>query len=501
MTKLLKLIFVVLLSISRTSFGQDIAQIDNPIYDRRDIGYCDIVKIEKSTQNTTVYFRYTAPSEYIDGGWVCAGQDFYIRDTFTKVKNKLLGANNIPICPSKYGFKYSGQKLDFSLTFEALPISTTKIDIIEDEKNGGFNFYGVDISKTSTNISLNKLPVQNQSWTENSLKSFWVENGTDELEGVYEAVGESYKDFPSRVFALKKTTLGYDLIFLKDKNVDSFSKMNVGDIFMTLKATATQNLFKADLKGIEWYVSFENGFMKHFRVFQSGAESRVDQFIKIFPVANDVSSNKVSRIKSGTGFGIASNGLIITNFHVIDGASSIRVKGVNSDFNKVYNAKILISDKNNDLAIIQIDDKSFSSLGKIPYTVNTALSSVGTNIFVLGYPLRASMGDEIKLTNGIISSRTGYQGDITSYQISAPIQPGNSGGPLFNSQGDLIGVVNAKLSGAENASYAIKSNYLTSLIELLPIKPKLQIQNLLVGKPLTLQVEMARRFIYIIEIE
>lgn len=66
------------------------------------------------------------------------------------------------------------------------------------------------------------------------------------------------------------------------------------------------------------------------------------------------------------------------------------------------------------------------------------------------------MGDEIKLTTGVISSKTGFQGDVSLYQISAPIQPGNSGGPLFDNKGNLIGIVNAKHKGAENVGYAIK---------------------------------------------
>jgi S1-C subfamily serine protease len=355
---------------------------------------------------------------------------------------------------------------------------------------------------------------QNQHWSESLLKSFWRENGIDELEGIYERADViQYISENIYVFALKKTPTGYDLLFLSDKNTNnrnnrvwdenrkSMINLNTGDIFMTLTPTATRSLFKADLHGFDWYASIENGFMKHFRVFSSGAKSAVNNFIKTYPTASDISTSKINRKKSGTGFGITSNGIIVTNFHVVDGALSIRIKGVNSNFNKALNAKILVSDKNNDLALLQIDDDAFTSLGIIPYTIKTSLSSVGTNIFVMGYPLRASMGDEIKLTNGIISSRTGYQGDITTYQISAPVQPGNSGGPLFNNQGDLIGIINAKLIGAENASYAIKSNYLTSLIDLLSVPPKLQTQNILIGRSLSDQVEMVKRFIYIIEVE
>lgn len=97
---------------------------------------------------------------------------------------------------------------------------------------------------------------------------------------------------------------------------------------------------------------------------------------------------------------------------------------------------------------------------------------MGSNVFALGYPLALSvMGTEIKFTDGKISSKTGFQGDITSYQISVPIQPGNSGGPLFDFDGNLIGITsstfNRKLDITENVNYAIKSSYLKSLVDVL----------------------------------
>ena len=125
---------------------------------------------------------------------------------------------------------------------------------------------------------------------------------------------------------------------------------------------------------------------------------------------------------------------------------------------------------------------------------------MGSSIFVLGYPLRATMGDEIKLTNGIISSKSGFQGDITTYQISAPAQPGNSGGPLFDKNGNIIGIINAKHFGAENASYAVKSSYLLSLIDYMDTPPKLQSNSLVATKPLAEQVKILKNFVYIIEV-
>lgn len=350
----------------------------------------------------------------------------------------------------------------------------------------------------------NCLFAQSTSWNEYKLKEHWKTNGVDEIEGIYENVAEM-QGSPKYKNALVKTSSGYSLIYLSGASSTNAWRWSVGDLKASLTPTATPYLFKT-----KWYlgdktisenlyITFESGFMKI--IWTDGDPQNL--YIKLYPTSNDnvIQSGNQSKLASGTGFGISSNGIIVTNFHVIDGAKTIKVRGINSDFNKTYKAKVLVADKNNDLALIQIDDYGFTSLGAIPYTIKTGLSGVGENIFVLGYPLRATMGDEIKLTNGIISSRTGFQGDITSYQISAPVQPGNSGGPLFDSQGNLVGIINAKHGGAENASYAVKTSYLTNLIDLLPSPPKLQTVNSLTGKTLTQQVALAKKFVYIIETE
>lgn len=207
-----------------------------------------------------------------------------------------------------------------------------------------------------------------------------------------------------------------------------------------------------------------------------------------------------SATSSGTGFGISSDGIIATNSHVVNGSSKITVRGVNGDFSKSYSAKLLTEDKNNDLAIIQITEPSFTSFGEIPFTIANRTSDVGSSVFAMGYPLKAFMGDEIKLTNGIISSKSGYQGDVTTYQISVPLQPGNSGGPLFDQNGNLVGIVNAKLTMGENVSYAVKSQYLLNLLDLLTIAPKIPTSNTLTGKSLTDQVKIINNFVYIIEV-
>lgn len=207
-------------------------------------------------------------------------------------------------------------------------------------------------------------------------------------------------------------------------------------------------------------------------------------------------------VSSGTGFALSSNGYIVTNYHVINNAKSIDVRGVNGNLSKKLSAIIVASDKENDLAIIKINDVSFTSLGTIPYTFRIGIADIGESVFTLGYPLTQIMGEEIKLTNGIINSRTGFQGSTTYYQISAQIQPGNSGGPLFDKYGNVIGVTSSgikrELNLTENVNYAVKIRYLLKLAETFPNKTSFNQKNLLTGKSLSEQAKFASKFTYII---
>lgn len=223
---------------------------------------------------------------------------------------------------------------------------------------------------------------------------------------------------------------------------------------------------------------------------------------KLYPKDEPTSSNNNPTVStgksSGTGFFVSSNGYIITNNHVVEGARNIKVTKVNGDSYKKYNAKVEVSDKQNDLAIIKITDPSFSPIGSLPYTFKFMAANVGEDCFVLGYPLVSTMGTDIKLTNGVISSRTGFNGSVSEYQMSAPVQPGNSGGPLFDKNGNIIGVVCAKHTGAENAGYAVKASYIRNLVELLPQNINFPQTNQLAGKTLPKQVELASKAVCLI---
>lgn len=205
-------------------------------------------------------------------------------------------------------------------------------------------------------------------------------------------------------------------------------------------------------------------------------------YLKVYPKSTNTATSAKGKA-SGTCFAISSDGLFATNFHVIENREKIRITIKEGLELKNYTAKVLIKDESNDIAIIKIDDPTFKKLKAIPYGLGTN-QNIGEKVFTIGYPLIDIMGASIKFNEGSISSITGIRDDVRFYQISTPIQPGNSGGPLFNSKGELIGITTAKLNSdavgtdIQNVNYAIKSNYLSNLIGMLPNKPDIvEIKN------------------------
>jgi S1-C subfamily serine protease len=209
---------------------------------------------------------------------------------------------------------------------------------------------------------------------------------------------------------------------------------------------------------------------------------------------------------NGTGFFIDKNGYIATNYHVVKEANEIEIEFIRNGIKQSYPAKVIQSDRQNDISIIKINSVEFSPFINLPYNFKTNISDKGSNIFALGYPMALSlMGTEIKFTDGKISSKTGIQGDITTYQISVPIQPGNSGGPLFDYDGNLIGItssgVNRELDITENVNYAIKSSYLKNLVDVLDYKLSLPNDKLIANKTLTEKIKILSDYVVLIKIK
>ncbi len=165
-----------------------------------------------------------------------------------------------------------------------------------------------------------------------------------------------------------------------------------------------------------------------------------------------VAKTKEPIIYTGTGFFVSAS-TILTNNHVAKGCKKLDIvrKGYRSG------ATLIANDVNNDLALLKTDQPNNSFL---KFKTGKGIR-LGKDILVLGYPLGDLLGSSLKLTTGNISSLTGLSDDTTRLQISAPVQPGNSGGPLLDKSGNVVGVVYAKLAkrfSAENVNLAIKAN-------------------------------------------
>lgn len=189
--------------------------------------------------------------------------------------------------------------------------------------------------------------------------------------------------------------------------------------------------------------------------------------------------DQISIDASGTGFLIDKSGYLATNNHVTKGAKSIYVCLQIDGVWKSYNAVLVKTDPINDLSIIRIDDSEFKPFISLPYNFSTEVADVASEIYTLGYPQVHIMGTDVKYTTGAINSKSGIQGDPTHYQISAHIDHGNSGGPMFNSKGTIIGITDSGLDKAEfgDVNYAIKASYLKSLVDALPMNLELPHDN------------------------
>lgn len=174
---------------------------------------------------------------------------------------------------------------------------------------------------------------------------------------------------------------------------------------------------------------------------------------------------------SGTGWPTA-QGYVVTNYYVVENAKEIIL--VRPDGAKIH-ATVEMVDQANDIALLRAQAPN-----KLPpaLPISNSRAKVGSSVFTIGYPHPDVMGADPKLTSGKINALTGIQNDPRTYQISVPTQSGNSGGPLFNMNGEVVGVVTSKLSAVkmfkwtgdlpQNVNYAVKVGYVKMLIESAP---------------------------------
>jgi S1-C subfamily serine protease len=238
-------------------------------------------------------------------------------------------------------------------------------------------------------------------------------------------------------------------------NVDDFA---LRELVNFVYASTNTRSYDAEIAGRAEDACIGGAFGKHGRGKNTLADAD--------DADGSAKNNNPKGVGAVSGTGWVTHGLIATNHHVIKDHDRIRVR-----FADGHEATAFVgeTDAENDVALLRVG-------GSLPPGLPLANSEagIGADVFTLGYPHTEIMGNNAKLSTGIVNSTTGMRDDPRLYQISVPVQSGNSGGPLINSDGEVVGLVTAKLSAAQvfrwtgdlpqNVNYAVKVSFLAKLL-------------------------------------
>jgi S1-C subfamily serine protease len=171
----------------------------------------------------------------------------------------------------------------------------------------------------------------------------------------------------------------------------------------------------------------------------------------------------------GSGFLISKDGYLLTNHHVVKGARQIKVKTEKA----LLPARLVAQDSDNDVALLKVEGE----FTPVTFAADK-IARLGQTVFTVGFPMPELQGFAPKVTKGVISSLKGIEDDVRTYQIDAAVQPGNSGGPLADESGNIVGVIAARLNDgfvlqatggiAQNVNYAVKKSYAVAFLDTQP---------------------------------
>jgi len=189
------------------------------------------------------------------------------------------------------------------------------------------------------------------------------------------------------------------------------------------------------------------------------------------PNLPNIDDNEIVPASSGTGFFVSKQGHLITNDHVVNGCDPVKIIHEGKD----YEAEILVVDKMNDLAIIKAN-----IIPKIVYSISNEDARMTETVYIAGFPLGKTISSAIKASKGTVTALAGIGNNYAEFQTDAALNSGNSGGPIINEKGNVVGVAVSKWQeeGVEGFNFGVKSSVLrifanANELKFLPVKRKI----------------------------
>lgn len=448
-----------------------------------------IAQVSKKGKETEGWFKheifwgYSIKIEYLDGStsfyYHRVANSIYLNDRSTRTSEWLSDNNSWSSCD------VDKNSVDVSIVFNA---NKHKAQINDKIYNNVKQIGGISLAVGPaarlhvSNFNMKVGQLGSSKWNNQTIRAN-IDYNNDGLCGLY-LVDEL------TLGVIKSEANKYQIIYVEGMDENAIDEP--GEIYATGELTAVPGIiaFRTAKSNRVFYMAVDGTTMRWAKKPGGCFANDAEVYLKLYPSSknatftptpvptpsaksqNPDSSSKESLqiVGSGTGFLIDKRGYLATNHHVIDGAGAIgiclRIDGEWQSFD----GTVLKDDPTNDLAIIKIEDPDFKGFDNLPYAFSFETEDIASEIFTLGYPQVLIMGTDVKYTTGVINARTGVQGDPTHYQISAHIDFGNSGGPLFNEKGYIIGITDSGLNKAQfgDVNYAIKSTYLKILADALP---------------------------------
>jgi S1-C subfamily serine protease len=234
---------------------------------------------------------------------------------------------------------------------------------------------------------------------------------------------------------------------------------------------------------------------KKYNQLEDKTRRQAKEIDKIKKNSSSVPSD-IAFTTGGTGFMIDPKGYLVTNAHVVENAKQIAIQNNRGE----YLVDVVYIDPSKDVAILKIEDPNFKPYSSLPYSISKQTARLAEPIFTLGYPR-----NEIVYGQGYLSAMTGFNGDTLSCQIEIAANRGNSGSPILNRKGEVIGILNGRQTNAEGFAFAVQSKYIFSVLDSLKKQDKataikVNSRTNLNGLDRTEQVKKVQDFVYMVKV-